>query len=126
MTNFTPRTTRKPKKRTAISYGRAALQRGAQIVRAILMRPLLLLMLGLVGFTLFVGTPHVAWDYQCSHSTRGGGFCRAANWCAYYGVQGRRVVFPPSGETCQLITFLPIDWAAILNELRTENHGQQK
>lgn len=123
MSSFKPRAKIRRKKTTALGFVLAPMRRVGQAVRAILMRPILMLMIGLAGFILFVGTPHVAWDYQCSHSTRGGGFCQSANWCAYYGFQGRRVVAPPTGEPCSLITFQPIDWQAVFEKLRSQDDG---
>lgn len=41
---------------------------------------------GGIGFVSFIGTPHIGWDYGCSHATRGIGICRAASWCSYYGM----------------------------------------
>lgn len=87
--------------------------RGAADV--VLLRPRAAMLVGLTAFVLFIGTPHVGWDYGCSHATRGFGACRSASWCAYYGIQGRRVERPGSGETCKLVTFLPLDWGKLLD-----------
>lgn len=81
---------------------------------AVLLRPRAAMLVGLAAFLLFIGTPHVGWDYQCGHATRGFGACRSASWCAYYGIQGRRVERPSYGETCKLITFLPPDWNKLI------------
>lgn len=78
-------------------------------LRAALLRPRLVIVAGLVGFVAFIGTPHVGWDYRCAHQMTGIGTCRSAAWCAYYGVQGRRIDRPASGETCDLVKFMPPD-----------------
>lgn len=78
--------------------------------RAALYRPKTSILAGLVGFVLVVGTPHVGWDYQCRHAVYGYGGCESARWCAYYGVQGRRVIWPDIGEHCSLMKFLPLNW----------------
>ncbi|MDF0596321.1 hypothetical protein [Psychromarinibacter halotolerans] len=83
-------------------------------VKAVLIRPRMIFVSGIAGFVLFVGTPHVGWDYQCSHSTRGFGSCNSAAWCAYYGIQGRRVERPGYGERCQLVTFIPLNWNKLI------------
>ncbi|KIC41581.1 hypothetical protein RA27_10110 [Ruegeria sp. ANG-R] len=80
-----------------------------QAVKAILMRPRLIVLSGMAGFLLFVGTRHVGWEYQCRHQMRGFGTCNAVSWCAYYGVQGRREVRPEYGTRCKLVTFLPLN-----------------
>jgi hypothetical protein len=63
---------------------------------------------------LIGGTPHVGWDYQCSHAVYGYGGCESARWCAYYGVQGRRVIWPEYGEHCSLVKFLTLNWNDII------------
>ncbi len=93
------------------SKARARLLSGVgRRLRALLMRPRLLGFLGVCGFVLLVGTPHSGWEYQCNHPMHGPGTCRSVSWCAYYGIQGRRVEFPEPGESCKLVTLLPIDW----------------
>lgn len=47
---------------------------------------------------------------ECRHPFRPGEPCRSVAYCAYYGIQGRRVVFPDYGESCKLVVFLPIGW----------------
>lgn len=84
------------------------------LARALLKRPRVLTVSGLAAFVLFVGTPHVGWDYQCRHLMRPGQPCRSVDYCAYYGIQGRRIVFPHDGETCRIVTFLRIDWRQIV------------
>jgi hypothetical protein len=86
----------------------------ARGLRALLMRPRFLLILGVAGFVQFVGTPHAGWDYECRHPFRPGQPCRYVFYCAYYGIQGRREVFPEPGESCKVISFLPIDWKKII------------
>jgi hypothetical protein len=86
------------------------LRLAGRLARGLLRRPRALALIGLAAFVLFVGTPHVGWDYECRHPIRPGQTCRSLNYCAYYGIQGRRVVFPEYGETCGLIKFLRIDW----------------
>lgn len=80
---------------------------------ALLMRPRAVAVAGALVFALAVGTPHVGWDYRCRHPMRPGQPCRAVEYCAYYGIQGRRVVFPGYGESCQVIKLLRIDWRRI-------------
>lgn len=82
--------------------------------KGILLRPGMIVLAGAAGFVLFVGTPHVGWDYQCRHSTRGFGSCTSVAWCAYYGIQGRRVERPEDGGRCHLVTFLPINWNKLI------------
>ena len=79
-------------------------------VRAAMMRPRLLSLAGVAAFLVFVGTPHAGWDYECRHHKSHGQPCHSVSYCAYYGVQGRRVVFPSAREQCQMISFLPLDW----------------
>lgn len=90
------------------------LKRTARTVKAVLMRPRLLTGAGLIGFTIFGGTPHLGWDYQCNHPMRTPGTCVSYDWCAYYGIQGRQIVFPDNGESCAVIKVLPIDWAELV------------
>ena len=80
-------------------------------------RPRLLILIGFLGFIGYVGTPHIGWDYQCRHATPGGAPCHSASWCEYYGFQGRRVDYPPYGETCKLVKFLPVDWELLGEDL---------
>lgn len=103
---------RRKKKRAAAAP--ALLARTAGAVRRVLMRPRLVLVGALAGFILTVGTPHVAWDYECGHQMQGIGTCRAASWCAYYGIQGRRIDTPEWGQTCDFMKFIRIDWARLL------------
>jgi hypothetical protein len=77
--------------------------------RFALMRPKRSVLAGLVGFVLLVGTPHVGWDYQCRHAVWGHSGCQSARWCAYYGIQGRTVIWPDHGEHCSLLKFLPLN-----------------
>lgn len=90
------------------------LGRVSRVLCALLMRPRALVFGGAVVFLLAVGTPHVGWDYECRYPMRPGQPCRSASYCGYYGVQGRRVVFPADDEGCRLITFLRIDWSRIV------------
>lgn len=92
-------------------------QRATNALRAVLIRPRLLVAGALAGTVLFVGTPHIGWDYECSHQMRGIGTCRSASWCAYYGVQGRRIDIPESGEICDLVKFIRIDWTRLTKGL---------
>lgn len=85
-----------------------------RLARALLMRPRVVALSGLAAFLLAYGTPHAGWDYQCRHPMRPGQQCRSVDYCAYYGVQGRRVVFPRGGETCRVVTFLRLDWRRIM------------
>lgn len=82
--------------------------------RFALLRPKRSIVAALIGFVLLVGTPHVGWDYQCRHAVYGYGGCESARWCAYYGVQGRRVIWPEYGEHCSLVKFLTLNWNDII------------
>ncbi|UWQ25387.1 hypothetical protein K3553_02660 [Leisingera aquaemixtae] len=83
-------------------------------LKALLLRPALVTLAGASGFVVFIGTPHVGWEYQCRHPMRGYGSCNSVAWCAYYGIQGRRTEIPGYGERCQLVTFLPLDWNKLI------------
>jgi hypothetical protein len=83
-------------------------------LRAALLRPRFLRLCLVGGFLLLIGTPHVGWDYECRHGMRGPGTCRAVHWCAYYGIQGRRIEFPDDGQSCKLVTFIPLDFQKLL------------
>ncbi len=83
-------------------------------IKAVLLRPRMIFVSGIAGFVLFVGTPHAGWDYQCRHALRGIGSCTSVSWCAYYGIQGRRIERPEYGERCKLVTFLPVDWDKLI------------
>lgn len=96
-----------PPRKPEGSLGRT-LKTASRFVRALLMRPRALVCGSAVAFVLAVGTPHVGWDYGCRHPMRPGQPCRSVDYCAYYGIQGRRVVFPEDGESCKLVTFLRI------------------
>ena len=110
MKKFDVKVARKRPRKKRASRLAALRGRAAGAIRAVLMRPRLVMAGAFTGFVLVIGTPHLAWDYQCSHPMRGVGTCRAASWCAYYGVQGRRIDRPAAGETCDLVKFLRIDW----------------
>ena len=97
-----------PPRRSEGPLGRT-LKIAGRWLRALLMRPRILVLTGAAVFVMVVGTPHVGWDYECRHPMRSGQPCRSVDYCAYYGIQGRRVVFPENGENCQLVTFLRID-----------------
>lgn len=88
-------------------------------LRAVLLRPRLAIWSCITAFVLLLGTPHVGWDYQCRHDVWGLGTCREALWCEYYGVQGRRVEWPPRGERCELIKILPINWNQLIERITT-------
>lgn len=90
------------------------LKKVGRIARALLMRPRALALGGAVAFVFAAGTPHVGWDYECRYPIRPGQPCGSVSYCAYYGIQGRRVVFPEDGESCKLVTFLRIDWRRIV------------
>lgn len=93
-----------------------AVGKAGQVVRAFLMRPRLVVLTGVVTFALFVGTPHAGWDYECRHPMRSGQPCRSVVYCAYYGIQGRRIEVPDDGESCKPITFLPPQWGKLMGE----------
>lgn len=103
----------KPPKRPEWVFKRLCRKLGT-VIKAVLIRPRMIVLTGIAGFLLFVGTPHVGWDYQCRHPMRGFGSCTSVSWCAYYGLQGRRVVRPDHGARCQLVTFLPMDWNKLI------------
>lgn len=75
--------------------GMGLLRAIGRTVRFFLMRPRLLVAMALLGVIVFVGTPHIGWDYRCNHPTRGGQPCVSVSYCAYYGFQGRRIDHPP-------------------------------
>lgn len=91
----------------------AGQRRLARMGRAFFLRPRLVLLLGVGAFLAVIGTPHLGWDYECRHPLRGGQPCESARWCAYYGVQGRRIVYPEGDQPCSVITLLPPDWARL-------------
>ncbi|MFY0311161.1 hypothetical protein ACFMBG_14825 [Leisingera sp. D0M16] len=93
---------------------RRALRRIGRMLRALLLRPRIVIASMFAAFVLMIGTPHAGWDYECRHPMRGPGSCRSVAWCAYYGIQGRRVEFPEYGERCKLITVLPVRWDKLL------------
>lgn len=66
-----------------------------------------LALLALAGIVAVYGTPHVAWDYRCYHGKLFSLRCQAFDYCAYYGLHGRRVVFPERGEACRLVRLMP-------------------
>ena len=103
----------KPPKRPEGAFKRLRRRIGGAI-KAVLLRPGIIVLAGLSGFVVFIGTPHVGWEYQCRHATRGFGNCTSVAWCAYYGVQGRRVVRPEYAERCQIVTFLPLDFNKLI------------
>lgn len=105
-----PRKRGRPLKRMTGMVGRK--------LRAVLMRPRALVFTGATAFLLFIGTPHAGWDYGCRGSIRPGETCRSVSYCAYYGIQGRRVVFPQDGQSCGLITFLPPDWGKLMGAMK--------
>ena len=75
------------------------------------------LLAGIAALVVFVGTPHVGWDYICNHRRYGNEPCRSVEYCAYYGIQGRRLDYPPSGEQCQIVKFLPVNWGKVFEGL---------
>lgn len=83
------------------------------LIDTALSRPRASLICGLAAFVLIAGTPHVGWDYRCRHGMDGPGSCRVVEWCAYYGIQGRRIDVPEPGESCKLMTVLPLDYAKL-------------
>lgn len=84
------------------------------IIRGFLSRPRLVIVSAISAILLFAGTPHIGWDYQCRHPVRYGQPCHAVSYCAYYGIQGRQLEFPETGESCKPVTFRKIDWAALV------------
>ncbi|MCZ4269075.1 hypothetical protein O4H48_14355 [Rhodobacteraceae bacterium G21628-S1] len=103
----------KPPKRPEGLFKRLRCRIGGAI-KAVLLRPGMIVLAGASGFVVLIGTPHVGWEYQCRHPMRGYGSCNSVAWCAYYGVQGRRVEIPEYGERCQVVTFLPLDWNQLI------------
>jgi hypothetical protein len=91
-----------------------SVRRLARMIRAVLLRPRALILPGLALYVLTMGTPHVGFEYECNHPMRGIGTCRSVSWCAYYGIQGRRVEFPEYGESCTVIAFLPLNWNKLM------------
>jgi len=92
---------------------RELFRRLRNLARALLLRPRAVALAGLVLFILIVGTPHAGWDYECRNPRRSGQPCRSIVYCAYYGIQGRRVEFPEYGEQCSVVKFLRIDWGRL-------------
>jgi len=77
------------------------------------LRPLVILAVLFGGIAVLAGTPHIGWDYECRGRVKPGGGCESYRYCEYYGIQGRRVVFPETGETCGLVKFVGVDWGAL-------------
>jgi hypothetical protein len=96
---------------------RRALQ---SVALAAIQRPKTVMLTFIVGFPLLIGTPHVGGDYQCSHAVWGYGACQAPLWCEYYGVQGRRVIWPESGEHCHLFKLMTLDVVMLIEGLRDD------
>lgn len=96
---------------------RRLLRRTRAAIRAALLRPGMIVLAGIAAFVLLVGTPHVAWDYQCRHPMQGYGTCRAVSWCAYYGIQGRRVETPELATRCTAVTVLPVEWSKLIERV---------
>ena len=90
------------------------IKRGGKLLQAMLKRPRVLIAAGLTGVVLLLGTPHVGGAYECNHPMRGPGTCRSVAWCAYFGIQGRRTEIPATGDSCKLITLLPVQWDKLL------------
>lgn len=78
--------------------------------------PVVVAAAGTGAFLLIAGTPHVGWDYACRHATPMGAPCRSAVYCAYYGIQGRRVVFPEPGQRCHLVVLLRPDFKQMMGD----------
>ncbi|MHA3976481.1 hypothetical protein ACW9UR_02240 [Halovulum sp. GXIMD14794] len=68
----------KPPKRPEGPIKRLCRKLGGAL-KAVLLRPRMILVSGIAGLVLFVGTPHVGWDYQCRHATRGIGTCSSVS-----------------------------------------------
>lgn len=113
MSEFEIRVVGAPPPQKPVGPVRRFVRKIRQAAKAVLMRPRLVICAGLAGFVLFAGTPHVGWDYECRHPKRHGEPCRSYFSCGYYGVQGRRMVFPEYGETCSLVKMLSLDWQSI-------------
>ncbi len=106
----------KPPKRPA-SFIRRLCQHIGRAVRALPLGAAAVILAGVTGFVSSIGTPHVGWDYQCSHPMRGIGTCRSASWCSYYGIQGRRIVTPGYSERCKIVALVPLDWNKIIERV---------
>ena len=104
---------KRPKKRKSIPFAKLA-SVAFRPARATLMRPRLTMLGTVIGCALYFGTPHLGWDYQCAHPMNGIGTCRAASWCEYYGLQGRRIHIPETGEMCTLFKLITIDWKQLI------------
>ncbi len=63
---------------------------------------------------LFVGTPHAGWDYECRLPMRSGRAVPGSFLLRILRHSGTAGVFPEDGETCGLVTVLPIDWDRIM------------
>lgn len=109
MSDFEVKVIGEKKRKKKVGPPRGVVQRAGAVVRGVLMRPRMLALAGAAGVVLVVGTPHVGWEYECSHPMRGPGSCRYVSWCAYYGVQGRRIVMPENNQQCSVVTMLPLN-----------------
>jgi len=76
-------------------------------------RTFALILAGVLIAAAVFGTPHVGWNYACRIPARHGeGGCQDYDWCEYYGMQGRRVLF---GEECGgLVRLVPINWRGLI------------
>jgi len=92
----------------------SVLSRINALLNRMLLRPRLVLAGGVILLFLVVGTPHFGWDYVCRHPMRGGQPCRAIEYCAYYGMQGRRLDFPEPGEQCHFVRLMPVQWGKLV------------
>lgn len=98
--------------------GTRPIRRIGAAIRTVMLRPGAIVLTAVVGGVMFIGTPHVGWDYQCMHPMRGAGTCQSVSWCAYYGVQGRRIETPERGQRCKLMTVLPVNWSKVIEGVR--------
>jgi len=113
MEDFEIRVTKAPKRKTENPVSRFLRNAEAKVKKAF-MRPGLVAAAAVTCFVVLVGTPHVGWEYQCRHGMSGPNTCRSYAWCGYYGIQGRRVVVPPEGQHCRVLTMLTPDWSRLI------------
>jgi len=81
-------------------------------------RPFALILAGLLIAAAVFGTPHLRKKWVCRAGLYRNGICKGYDYCEYYGIQGRRVLFD---EECGgLVRLVPIDWRGLI-PFSTEN-----
>lgn len=85
------------------------------------LRPLAILAVLFGGIAVLAGTPHIGWNYECRGRAKPDGGCDSYRYCEYYGIQGRRAVFPDEGESCGFVKFVGVDWGALWPAAQTRS-----